>query len=97
MGERVLHMKTIRKPFKMLKAMLVKNCTVCLTVLSASESVGKSICIWETWRVKSEPASVAVFFIMQTTSAPFTSETCTNIQKKNKNSVEVSIAHVKSN
>ena len=48
-----------------------------LTSLSSSDSVGKSIWIWEQCSVKSDPAKVAVFLIIQTTSSPLTSETYT--------------------
>lgn len=47
-----------------------------LTFLSASVSVGKSIWIWEACKVKSDPVRVAVFLIVQTTSSPFSSDTC---------------------
>lgn len=49
-----------------------------LTFLSASVSVGKLIRIWETCKVKSDPARVAEFLIVQTTSSPFSSDTCNN-------------------
>lgn len=48
-----------------------------ITSLSLSDSVGKSIWIWEACRVNNDPAKVAEFLITQTTSWSFTSFTCT--------------------
>lgn len=46
-----------------------------ITSLSLSERVGNSIRIWEACKVNKEPANVAEFFITQTTSSIFTSDT----------------------
>ena len=47
-----------------------------ITSLSLLSRVGRSIWIWETCKVYSDPARVAEFFMTQVTSSPFTSLTC---------------------
>lgn len=54
-----------------------------LTSLSLSDRVGRSIWIWETCKVNNDPAKVAEFLIIQTTSSPFTSDTCPTPVKNN--------------